>query len=140
MIQKMTGRQTTTPARAVKAPTALALACLVHALTSTVQTWSSVWLHCKTSLQRTQPWQTWPSGRLVQMAMATAVLLGFFAVLDWQHVALSVLGAVMLNQTLATNHRKKALRDVMRRCAALRCRWLRSWFAACPQTPVSWPP
>ena len=74
------------------------------------------------------------------MAMDAAVLLGFFAVLDWQHVALSVLGAVMLNQTLATNHPKKALRDVMAHCAALRCRWLQRWFAACPQTPVFWSP
>ncbi|MCW2310667.1 YitT family protein [Rhodoferax antarcticus] len=48
----------------------------------------------------------WPAGR-VQMAMDAVVLLGSFAVLDWQHVALSVLGAVMLNQTLATNHRKE---------------------------------
>lgn len=48
----------------------------------------------------------WRAGR-VQMAMDAAVLLGSFAVLDWQHVALSVLGAVMLNQTLATNHRKE---------------------------------
>ncbi len=46
----------------------------------------------------------WRAGR-VQMAMDALVLLGSFAVLDWQHVALSVLGAVMLNQTLATNHR-----------------------------------
>ena len=46
----------------------------------------------------------WRAGR-VQMAMDASVLLGSFAVLDWQHVALSVLGAVMLNQTLATNHR-----------------------------------
>ncbi|MBB1076747.1 YitT family protein [Rhodoferax sp. 4810] len=46
----------------------------------------------------------WRAGR-VQMVMDALVLLGSFAVLDWQHVALSVLGAVMLNQTLATNHR-----------------------------------
>lgn len=46
----------------------------------------------------------WRAGR-VQMAMDAAVLLGSFAVIDWQHVALSVLGAFMLNQTLATNHR-----------------------------------
>jgi hypothetical protein len=35
------------------------------------------------------------------------IVLASFAVVDWQHVALSVLGAVMLNQTLATNHRQE---------------------------------
>jgi uncharacterized membrane-anchored protein YitT (DUF2179 family) len=46
----------------------------------------------------------WRAGRL-QMALDCAIVLGAFAVLDWQHVALSVLGALVLNQTLATNHR-----------------------------------
>lgn len=46
----------------------------------------------------------WRAGRL-QMALDCAIVLGSFALVDWQHVALSVLGAVMLNQTLATNHR-----------------------------------
>jgi hypothetical protein len=38
------------------------------------------------------------------MALDCAIVLGSFAVMDWQHTALSVLGAVVLNQTLATNH------------------------------------
>ena len=46
----------------------------------------------------------WRAGR-IQMALDCAIVLGSFAVVDWQHVALSILGAVMLNQTLATNHR-----------------------------------
>lgn len=46
----------------------------------------------------------WRAGR-IQMAFDCAIVLGSFALVDWQHVALSVLGAVMLNQTLATNHR-----------------------------------
>lgn len=46
----------------------------------------------------------WRAGRL-QMALDCAIVLGSFALVDWQHVALSVLGAVMLNQTVATNHR-----------------------------------
>ena len=46
----------------------------------------------------------WRAGR-IQMAIDCAIVLGSFALVDWQHVALSVLGAVMLNQTLATNHR-----------------------------------
>lgn len=46
----------------------------------------------------------WRAGR-VQMVMDSVILLSSFAVIDWQHVALSVLGAFMLNQTLATNHR-----------------------------------
>jgi uncharacterized membrane-anchored protein YitT (DUF2179 family) len=48
----------------------------------------------------------WRAGR-VQMAMDASIVLASFAVVDWQHVAMSVLGAVMLNQTLATNHRKE---------------------------------
>ncbi len=46
----------------------------------------------------------WRAGR-IQMALDCAIVLGSFALVDWQHVALSVLGAVVLNQTLATNHR-----------------------------------
>ena len=46
----------------------------------------------------------WRAGR-IQMALDCAIVLGSFAVMDWQHTALSVLGAVVLNQTLATNHR-----------------------------------
>ena len=48
----------------------------------------------------------WRAGR-VQMAMDGVILLCSFAVVDWQHVALSVLGAFLMNQTLATNHRKE---------------------------------
>jgi len=46
----------------------------------------------------------WRAGR-IQMAMDCSIVLCSFAVVDWQHTALSVLGAVVLNQTLATNHR-----------------------------------
>lgn len=46
----------------------------------------------------------WRAGR-IQMAMDCAIVLCSFAVVDWRHTALSVLGAVVLNQTLATNHR-----------------------------------
>ena len=46
----------------------------------------------------------WRAGR-IQMALDCSIVLGSFAVVDWQHVALSILGAVMMNQTLATNHR-----------------------------------
>jgi uncharacterized membrane-anchored protein YitT (DUF2179 family) len=46
----------------------------------------------------------WRAGR-IQMGFDCVIVLGSFALVDWQHVALSVLGAVMLNQTLATNHR-----------------------------------
>jgi len=46
----------------------------------------------------------WRAGR-VQMGLDAAILLASFALVDWQSVALSVLGSVMLNQTLATNHR-----------------------------------
>jgi uncharacterized membrane-anchored protein YitT (DUF2179 family) len=48
----------------------------------------------------------WRAGR-VQMALDGLILLCAFAVVDWQHVAWSLLGALMLNQTLATNHRKE---------------------------------
>jgi uncharacterized membrane-anchored protein YitT (DUF2179 family) len=46
----------------------------------------------------------WRAGRL-QMGLDCAIVLGAFALTDWQHIALSILGAVALNQTLATNHR-----------------------------------
>lgn len=46
----------------------------------------------------------WRAGR-IQMAFDCVIVLASFALVDWQHVALSVLGAVVLNQTLATNHR-----------------------------------
>jgi uncharacterized membrane-anchored protein YitT (DUF2179 family) len=46
----------------------------------------------------------WRAGR-IQMGFDCAIVLCSFALVDWQHVALSVLGAVVLNQTLATNHR-----------------------------------
>jgi hypothetical protein len=39
------------------------------------------------------------------MGLDCAIVLGAFALTDWQHIALSILGAVVLNQTLATNHR-----------------------------------
>jgi uncharacterized membrane-anchored protein YitT (DUF2179 family) len=46
----------------------------------------------------------WRAGR-IQMALDCAIVLCSLAVVDWQHTALSVLGAVVLNQTLAINHR-----------------------------------
>jgi uncharacterized membrane-anchored protein YitT (DUF2179 family) len=46
----------------------------------------------------------WRAGR-IQMALDCTIVLLAFGVTDWQHVALSVVGAVALNQTLATNHR-----------------------------------
>ena len=46
----------------------------------------------------------WRAGML-QMALDCAIVLGALAVTDWRHIALSVLGAVVMNQTLATNHR-----------------------------------
>lgn len=46
----------------------------------------------------------WRAGK-IQMAFDCTIVLGSFALVDWQHVALSVLGAIILNQTLATNHR-----------------------------------
>ena len=46
----------------------------------------------------------WRAGR-IQMGFDCAIVLGSFALVDWQHVVLSVLGAVVMNQTLATNHR-----------------------------------
>ncbi len=46
----------------------------------------------------------WRAGR-IQMGLDCVIVLCSFALVSWQQVALSVLGAVMLNQTLATNHR-----------------------------------
>ncbi len=46
----------------------------------------------------------WRAGR-IQMALDCTIVLCSFAVVDWRHTALSILGAVVLNQTLATNHR-----------------------------------
>ena len=46
----------------------------------------------------------WRAGK-IQMALDCTIVLCSFAVVDWTHSALSVLGAVVLNQTLATNHR-----------------------------------
>lgn len=46
----------------------------------------------------------WRAGK-VQMAMDGLIVLGALWVTDWQRVALSVLGAVVLNLALATNHR-----------------------------------
>lgn len=46
----------------------------------------------------------WRAGQ-VQMAFDCAIVLAAFAVVDWQQIAWSVLGAVVLNMTLAINHR-----------------------------------
>jgi uncharacterized membrane-anchored protein YitT (DUF2179 family) len=46
----------------------------------------------------------WRAGR-VQMAFDCAIVLAAFAVVDWQQIAWSVVGAVVLNMTLAINHR-----------------------------------
>jgi uncharacterized membrane-anchored protein YitT (DUF2179 family) len=46
----------------------------------------------------------WRAG-LVQMALDCSIVVLAFSVTDWWHIALSVLGAVVLNQTLAINHR-----------------------------------
>jgi uncharacterized membrane-anchored protein YitT (DUF2179 family) len=46
----------------------------------------------------------WRAGYL-QMGLDCCIVLAAFAVTDWQHIALSVVAAVVLNQTLATNHR-----------------------------------
>jgi uncharacterized membrane-anchored protein YitT (DUF2179 family) len=46
----------------------------------------------------------WRAG-LLQMGLDCTIVLAAFAVTDWRHIALSVMGAVVLNQTLATNHR-----------------------------------
>lgn len=47
----------------------------------------------------------WRAG-LIQMALDCTIVLLAFALTDWWHIALSVLGAVVMNQTLALNHRK----------------------------------
>jgi uncharacterized membrane-anchored protein YitT (DUF2179 family) len=47
----------------------------------------------------------WRAG-LVQMALDCSIVLFAFTLTDWWHIALSVLGAVVLNQTLAINHRQ----------------------------------
>ena len=46
----------------------------------------------------------WRAGK-VQMAIDCLIVLGALWVTDWRCVALSVLGAVVLNMTLAVNHR-----------------------------------
>ncbi|MDT8989732.1 YitT family protein [Curvibacter sp. APW13] len=46
----------------------------------------------------------WRAGML-QMALDCSIVLVSFFLRDWQLIALSVLGAVVVNQTLATNHR-----------------------------------
>lgn len=46
----------------------------------------------------------WRAGK-VQMLFDCAIVLGAFAVVGWQQAALSVAGAVVLNLTLAINHR-----------------------------------
>ncbi len=46
----------------------------------------------------------WRAGK-IQMALDSLIVLGALWVTDWQRLALSVLGAVVLNLTLAVNHR-----------------------------------
>lgn len=46
----------------------------------------------------------WRAGR-IQMVFDCSIVLASFALVDWQHVALSVLGAMVMNQIIATNHR-----------------------------------
>jgi len=46
----------------------------------------------------------WRAG-LIQMALDCTIVVLAFALTDWWHIVLSVLGAVVLNQTLAINHR-----------------------------------
>ncbi len=46
----------------------------------------------------------WRAG-LIQMALDCTIVILAFALTDWWHIALSVLGAVVMNQTLAINHR-----------------------------------
>ena len=46
----------------------------------------------------------WRAG-LVQMGLDCTIVVLAFALTDWWHIALSVLGAVVMNQTLAMNHR-----------------------------------
>jgi uncharacterized membrane-anchored protein YitT (DUF2179 family) len=47
----------------------------------------------------------WRAG-FIQMGLDCAIVVLAFALTDWWHIALSVLGAIMMNQTLALNHRK----------------------------------
>lgn len=47
----------------------------------------------------------WRAG-LIQMGLDCCIVLAAFALTDAWHIALSVLGAVAMNQTLAINHRK----------------------------------
>lgn len=47
----------------------------------------------------------WRAG-LIQMALDCSIVVLAFALTDWWHIALSVLGAIVLNQTLAINHRQ----------------------------------
>ena len=46
----------------------------------------------------------WRAGH-VQMAMDCTIVLAAFAVVDWTQIVWSVVGAVVLNMTLAINHR-----------------------------------
>jgi uncharacterized membrane-anchored protein YitT (DUF2179 family) len=46
----------------------------------------------------------WRAG-LIQMGLDCSIVIMAFALTDWWHIALSVLGAVVMNQTLAINHR-----------------------------------
>jgi uncharacterized membrane-anchored protein YitT (DUF2179 family) len=46
----------------------------------------------------------WRAG-VLQMGLDCSIVLCAFAVTDWQHIALSVLGAIAVNLTLAINHR-----------------------------------
>lgn len=46
----------------------------------------------------------WRAGK-VQMVLDCAIVLAAFAVVDWTRIAWSVLAAVVLNMTLAINHR-----------------------------------
>lgn len=46
----------------------------------------------------------WRAGK-VQMGIDSLIVLGAFWATDWQRVALSVLGAIVLNLTLTINHR-----------------------------------
>ncbi len=46
----------------------------------------------------------WRAG-LIQMGLDCTIVILAFALTDWWHIALSVLGAVVLNQSLAINHR-----------------------------------
>ena len=47
----------------------------------------------------------WRAG-FIQMGLDCAIVAFAFVLTDWVHIALSVLGAVLMNQTLALNHRK----------------------------------